>query len=95
MACILYVFGRCTSATRDTRLMCVIEDPVIPDTDASLLVFHPSVILVSFKGSVTQSQSNNRKNTEPLHFGTLGIKKPFNSLVYQGIGSEIDTINHA
>ena len=75
--------------------MCVIEDPVIPDTDASLLVLHPSVILVFFKGSVTQSQSNNRKNTEPLHFGTLGIKKPFNSLVYQGIGSEIDTINHA
>ena len=33
--------------------MCVIEDPVIPDTKASLSVLYPSVILVSFKESHT------------------------------------------
>ena len=44
MICILDVLGGRTSATRDTRLMCVIEEPVIPDTNASLSVLYPSVI---------------------------------------------------
>ena len=39
--------GGRTSATRDTRLMCVIEEPVIPDTKASLSVLYPCVIFTT------------------------------------------------
>ena len=53
MICILDVLGGRTSATRDTRLMCVIDEPVIPDTKASLSILYPSVMLVAFNEGVT------------------------------------------
>ena len=72
MICILDVLGGRTSATRDTRLMCIIKDPVIPDTNASLPVLYPSVILVSFKVSVTHSHKITAKT-----LSRPGVYKPY------------------
>ena len=73
MICILDVLGGRTSATRDTRLMCVIEEPVIPDTNASLSILYPSVIfgLVSRRVNVDRGPSTTRDIWTCLPFPVL------------------------
>ena len=66
MICILDVLGGRTRAIRDTKLMFVMEEQVIPDTNASLSVLYPSIILVSFKESVTHGYDSETRSIETL-----------------------------
>ena len=66
MICILDVLGGRTRAIRDTKLMFVMEEPVIPDTNASLSVLYSSIILVSFKESITHGYDSETGSIEIL-----------------------------
>ena len=83
MICILDVLGGRTSATRDTRLMCVIDEPVIPDTKASLSILYPSVMLVAFKDSVTHGHIMFEEQLlfldQSFHFYMYSTKKQVNT----------------